>query len=63
MNKNNSPEQKAAWLANRRIGSRFMKIIQAYNYHPEPKSPSRKDRHRIAGRLRKIEFSRGWRHN
>jgi hypothetical protein len=44
--KNNSPEQQAAWKANRNIGSRFIKTTPAHLYSPEPKEPSRRDRHR-----------------
>ena len=46
-NKNNSPEQKAAWEANQNLGSRFGKITPAYAYNPPPKSPSRRDKHRM----------------
>jgi hypothetical protein len=31
-NKNNSPAQKAAWKANQKIGSRFIKVISAPDY-------------------------------
>jgi len=46
-NKNNSPEQKAAWKANQKIGSRFVESTPSYAYRPQPKSPSIRDRHRM----------------
>jgi hypothetical protein len=45
-NKNNSPEQKAAWKAYQKLGSSRMKFIAPGDYHPEPKAPSRRDLHR-----------------
>lgn len=47
-NPNNTPEQKAAWTANKKkLGSRFIKVIPASRYRPEKKAPSRRDRHRM----------------
>ncbi len=44
-NKNNSPKQKAAWKANQKLGSRFIKVTPSHAYNPPRKSPSRRDRH------------------
>ena len=41
------PEQKAAWKANQNLGSRFGNITPADAYNPQPKSPSRRDKHRM----------------
>ena len=46
-NKNNSPEQKKAWKANQRIGSRFIKATPSTRYNPRKKAPSCRDRHRM----------------
>ena len=46
-NKNDSPEQKAAWKTNQKLGSRFVKVTPANRYNPESKLPSRRDRHRM----------------
>lgn len=54
--KNNSPEQKAAWKANQRIGSRFIKVIRSDSYSPKPKELSRRDRWRIEVAERKRKF-------
>lgn len=45
--KNNSPEQKAQWKANQKLGSRFIKVTPAHLYNPQPKAPSRRDLHRM----------------
>jgi hypothetical protein len=46
-NKNDTPEQKAAWEARRRAsGSRFIRFTPAYLYNPPSKPPSRRDTHR-----------------
>jgi hypothetical protein len=43
---NNTPAQKKAWRATRKLVSRFGSDTPSYAYHPEPKVPSRRDRHR-----------------
>jgi len=45
--KNNSPEQKAQWIANKKLTSQVASIIIPENYSPMTKSPSKRDSHRI----------------
>lgn len=55
-NKNNSPIEKAEWLANRSLHSKFVVAIPPSLYHPEPKPPSKRDLHReIAANRRSHE--------
>lgn len=39
------PEEKAAWKLKQ--GSRFVRVIPARAYSPEPKPPSKRDKHRM----------------
>jgi hypothetical protein len=45
-NKNNTPEQKAAWIANHKLSSRLVRFIAPDVYAPQLKEPSRRDLHR-----------------
>lgn len=54
---NNTPEQKAAWLATRGLGSSKIKFIPSEVYSPEPKPDSRRDIKRRYGRINKIRFN------
>ena len=55
MSKLSTPEEKAQWQANKKLGSRFMTSTPSHAYRPQAKAPSRRDRHRaqVAERLSK----------
>lgn len=45
--KNSTPEQKAAWRMNQNIRSSYITVTSSTDYHPQRKSPSRRDAHRM----------------